>query len=167
MGIRQQLDNSIITVRICSEEHARKLHAAQIKESEMYDFIVNNLKRLNCSRSKNDVGDISNDFEKLQLDDKGHLCATFKNSKLTRIAPRKPPSKTSASASVKSPGDLMNPASVAASTSGSQTPGSIIGGETSKSQQTPMATDQKYALLFHIEPFQLANVGKFDLWARN
>jgi hypothetical protein len=35
LGIRQQLDNSNITVRICSEEHARKLHAAQIKESDM------------------------------------------------------------------------------------------------------------------------------------
>lgn len=26
------------------------------------------------------------------------------------------------------------------------------------------ATDQKYALLFHITPFQLGNLGKFDVW---
>lgn len=26
------------------------------------------------------------------------------------------------------------------------------------------ATDQKYALLFHISPFQLGNLGKFDVW---
>lgn len=29
---------------------------------------------------------------------------------------------------------------------------------------TQTATDQKYALLFHITPFQLGNLGKFDVW---
>jgi hypothetical protein len=45
------------------------------------------------------------------------------------------------------------------SQSGTQTPASVVG-----DGKTPMATDQKYALLFHIEPFQLSNIGKFDLW---
>jgi len=29
------------------------------------------------------------------------------------------------------------------------------------------ATDQKYALLFHISPFELGNMGKFDVWVRH
>lgn len=60
----------------------------------------------------------------------GHMSAKFTNSKLTRIAHRKPPAK-----------------------SNDKSPMLIV--------QT--ATDQKYALLFHITPFHLGNLGKFDV----
>jgi signal transducer and activator of transcription 5B len=66
------------------------------------------------------------------MDEKAHMSAKFNNSKLTRIAHRKPPPK-----------GMQNDC------------------------KTPMpqtATDQKYALLFHITPFQLGNLGKFDVW---
>jgi hypothetical protein len=63
------------------------------------------------------------------------MSAKFNNSKLTRIAHRKPPPK-----------GLQN--------DGSQ----------KSSLMVQTATDQKYALLFHITPFQLGNLGKFDVW---
>ena len=59
----------------------------------------------------------------------GHITAKFINSKLTKIAPRKPPPKT---------GPFGDP-------------------------QNQTATEQKYALLFHITPFQLGNLGTFDV----
>lgn len=37
-------------------------------------------------------------------------------------------------------------------------------GSLQASQSIQTATDQKYALLFHITPFQLGNLGKFDVW---
>ncbi|KAK0399041.1 hypothetical protein QR680_002880 [Steinernema hermaphroditum] len=115
LGIKQHLVNTNVTVKIIAEEEARMLSNGQIHEKDIKT-----------------VGSISNDFEKLTLDDKGHMAAKFNNSKLTRIAHRKPPPKGVQ-------GDCK--------TSVSQT-----------------ATDQKYALLFHISPFQLGNLGKFDVW---
>ena len=40
------------------------------------------------------------------------------------------------------------------------------GNTNDKQTATAAATDQKYALLFHITPFQLGNLGKFDVWVR-
>uniref|UniRef100_A0A914W282 Signal transducer and activator of transcription n=1 Tax=Plectus sambesii TaxID=2011161 RepID=A0A914W282_9BILA len=113
LGIKQQLDNANVTVKIIAEEEARQLGDGEVQEKDIKT-----------------VGGISNDYEKLTLDDKGHMAAKFNNSKLTRIAHRKPPPK---GVSV----DVKNPTT---------------------------ATDQKYALLFHISPFQLGNLGKFDVW---
>uniref|UniRef100_A0A915B8H5 Signal transducer and activator of transcription n=3 Tax=Parascaris univalens TaxID=6257 RepID=A0A915B8H5_PARUN len=116
LGIKQHLVNTNVTVKIIAEEEARMLSTAQLSEKDI--------------RS---VGSISNDFEKLTMDDKGHMSAKFNNSKLTRIAHRKPPPK------------------------GTQ-------GECKAISNQQAATDQKYALLFHISPFQLGNLGKFDVW---
>ncbi|VDK71707.1 unnamed protein product [Onchocerca ochengi] len=116
LGIKQHLVNTNVTVRIIAEEEARLLSTAQLSEKEVKT-----------------VGFISNDFEKITTDDKGHMSAKFNNSKLTRIAHRKPPPKGGQ-------GDCKV----------------LINSQT--------ATDQKYALLFHITPFQLGNLGKFDVW---
>uniref|UniRef100_A0A914Y297 Signal transducer and activator of transcription n=1 Tax=Panagrolaimus superbus TaxID=310955 RepID=A0A914Y297_9BILA len=115
LGIKQHLVNTNVTVKIIAEEEARMLSNGQISEKDVKT-----------------VGTISNDFEKLTHDEKGHMAAKFNNSKLTRIAHRKPPPK------------------------GMQTD--------CKNQPVQTATDQKYALLFHITPFQLGNLGKFDVW---
>ncbi|KAL3982794.1 Signal transducer and activator of transcription 1 [Acanthocheilonema viteae] len=117
LGIKQHLVNTNVTVRIIAEEEARLLSTAQLSEKDVKT-----------------VGSISNDFEKITTDDKAHMSAKFSNSKLTRIAHRKPPPKGGGQGDCKV---LVN----------SQT-----------------ATDQKYALLFHITPFQLGNLGKFDVW---
>ncbi|KAI6175617.1 Signal transducer and activator of transcription [Aphelenchoides bicaudatus] len=117
LGIKQHLVNANVTVKIIAEEEARMLSVSQITEKEIKT-----------------VGSISNDFEKMVFDEKGHLSAKFNNSKLTRIAHRKPPPKGLQNDSQKSA--LM----------------------------VQTATDQKYALLFHITPFQLGNLGKFDVW---
>uniref|UniRef100_A0A1I8A4R3 Signal transducer and activator of transcription n=1 Tax=Steinernema glaseri TaxID=37863 RepID=A0A1I8A4R3_9BILA len=119
LGIKQHLVNTNVTVKIIAEEEARMLSNGQIHEKDI------------ISSSKT-VGSISNDFEKLTLDDKGHMAAKFNNSKLTRIAHRKPPPKG-------------------------------VQGDC-KTNVSQTATDQKYALLFHISPFQLGNLGKFDVW---
>uniref|UniRef100_A0A0R3RLI8 SH2 domain-containing protein n=1 Tax=Elaeophora elaphi TaxID=1147741 RepID=A0A0R3RLI8_9BILA len=116
LGIKQHLVNTNVTVRIIAEEEARLLSTAQLSEKDVKT-----------------VGSISNDFEKITTDDKGHMSAKFSNSKLTRIAHRKPPPK------------------------GGQNDCKVL-----VNSQT--ATDQKYALLFHITPFQLGNLGKFDVW---
>ncbi|VDM94910.1 unnamed protein product [Thelazia callipaeda] len=116
LGIKQHLVNTNVTVRIIAEEEARLLSTAQLSEKDVKT-----------------VGSISNDFEKMTTDDKGHMSAKFSNSKLTRIAHRKPPPK------------------------GGQ-------GDAKVSVNLQTATDQKYALLFHITPFQLGNLGKFDVW---
>ncbi|CEF71220.1 SH2 domain and p53-like transcription factor, DNA-binding domain and EF-hand domain pair and STAT transcription factor, DNA-binding, subdomain and STAT transcription factor, all-alpha domain and STAT transcription factor, DNA-binding domain and STAT transcription factor, coiled coil domain-containing protein [Strongyloides ratti] len=115
LGVKQQLVNANVTVTIIAEEEARQLSIGEI--------FVKDLKS---------VGNISNDYEKLTLDDKGHMSARFNNSKLTRIAHRKPPPKA-------------------------------FQAESKIAVQT--ATDQKYALLFHISMFQLGNLGNFDVWA--
>uniref|UniRef100_A0A0N5CAF2 Signal transducer and activator of transcription n=1 Tax=Strongyloides papillosus TaxID=174720 RepID=A0A0N5CAF2_STREA len=115
LGVKQQLVNANVTVTIIAEEEARQLSIGEI--------FVKDIKS---------VGNISNDYEKLTLDDKGHMSARFNNSKLTRIAHRKPPPKA-------------------------------FQAETKTIPQT--ATDQKYALLFHISMFQLGNLGNFDVWA--
>jgi hypothetical protein len=57
----------------------------------------------------------------MELDDTGQLCATFTNSKLTRVATR-------------------------------------------KGRNFGMDNKYMYALLFHIDPFTLPNLGTFDLW---
>ncbi|VDK77771.1 unnamed protein product [Litomosoides sigmodontis] len=122
LGIKQHLVNTNVTVRIIAEEEARLLSTAQLSEKHVKT-----------------VGSISNDFEKITTDDKGHMSAKFSNSvspvfvKLTRIAHRKPPPK------------------------GGQ-------GDCKVLLNSQTATDQKYALLFHISPFQLGNLGKFDVW---
>uniref|UniRef100_A0A7E4VN95 Signal transducer and activator of transcription n=1 Tax=Panagrellus redivivus TaxID=6233 RepID=A0A7E4VN95_PANRE len=115
LGIKQHLVNTNVTVKIIAEEEARMLSNGQISEKDVKT-----------------VGTISNDFEKLTLDEKCHMAAKFNNSKLTRIAHRKPPPK------------------------GMQAD--------CKNLPVQTATDQKYALLFHITPFQLGNLGKFDVW---
>nr|CAD2131347.1 unnamed protein product [Meloidogyne enterolobii] len=113
LGIKQQLVNTNVTVKIIAEDEAKMLGTGQINEKDIKI-----------------VGSISNDLEKLILDERGHMSAKFNNSKLTRIAHRKPPAK----------------------------------GSLQPSQISQTATDQKYALLFHITPFQLGNLGKFDVW---
>ncbi|KAI6206957.1 hypothetical protein M3Y94_00974400 [Aphelenchoides besseyi] len=116
LGVKQHLVNANVTVKIIAEEEARMLSVSQLTEKEIKT-----------------VGSISNDFEKLAFEeDKRRMCAKFNNSKLTRIAHRKPPPKGIQS-------DF-------------------------KSLMVQTATDQKYALLFHITPFQLGNLGKFDVW---
>ncbi|CAD5219374.1 unnamed protein product [Bursaphelenchus okinawaensis] len=117
LGIKQHLVNANVTVKIVAEEEARLLSVSQLAEKDIF---------------RKTVGSISNDFEKLTFDERGHMSAKFNNSKLTRIAHRKPPPKG-------------------------------IQGDC-KSFNVQTATDQKYALLFHISPFQLGNLGKFDVW---
>uniref|UniRef100_A0A0R3QIF8 STAT_bind domain-containing protein n=1 Tax=Brugia timori TaxID=42155 RepID=A0A0R3QIF8_9BILA len=63
LGIKQHLVNTNVTVRIIAEEEARLLSTAQLSEK--------NVKT---------VGSISNDFEKITTDDKGHMSAKFSNS---------------------------------------------------------------------------------------
>ncbi|VDL84042.1 unnamed protein product [Nippostrongylus brasiliensis] len=116
LGIRQHLVNTNVTVKIIAEEEAKLLSATQMNHKDIKT-----------------VGSISNDYEKMTMDERGHMAAKFNNSKLTRIAHRKPPPKGAT-------GDLKCSASAQA------------------------ATDQKYALLFHISPFQLGTLGKFDVW---
>uniref|UniRef100_A0AC35U535 SH2 domain-containing protein n=1 Tax=Rhabditophanes sp. KR3021 TaxID=114890 RepID=A0AC35U535_9BILA len=114
LGVKQQLMNTSVNVTIIAEEEAKLLAMGEIPEKDVKS-----------------VGTISNDSEKLTLDDKGHMSAKFNNSKLTRIAHRKPPPKAF-----------------------QQDVKTVV--------QT--ATDQKYALIFHITMFQLINLGTFDLW---
>ncbi|VDK83147.1 unnamed protein product, partial [Cylicostephanus goldi] len=116
LGIRQHLVNTNVTVKIIAEEEAKLLSSTQMNHKEIKT-----------------VGNISNDYEKMTMDEKGHMAAKFNNSKLTRIAHRKPPPKGA-------------------------------GGDMKCSLSAQAATDQKYALLFHISPFQLGNLGKFDVW---
>ncbi|KJH48634.1 STAT protein, DNA binding domain protein [Dictyocaulus viviparus] len=120
LGIRQHLVNTSVTVKIIAEEEAKLLSSTQMNHKDM------------CVQSKT-VGSISNDYEKMTMDERGHMAAKFNNSKLTRIAHRKPPPK-GATADMKC------------------------------TVNAQAATDQKYALLFHISPFQLGNLGKFDVW---
>ncbi|CAL2038733.1 unnamed protein product [Caenorhabditis brenneri] len=77
LGIRQQLMNTNVAVKIIAEDDARSM-------------IIDGTKEI---RSVKSVGTISNEFEKLTMDERGHLSAKFNNSKLTRIAHRKPPPK--------------------------------------------------------------------------
>ncbi|CAJ0936864.1 unnamed protein product, partial [Mesorhabditis belari] len=114
LGIRQNLVNTNVTVKIIAEEDAKLLSTGQLSEKDIKT-----------------VGSISNDFEKMMMDEKGHMAAKFNNSKLTRIAHRKQPPRSAAE---------------------------------QRNNPTSAATDQKYALLFHISPFQLGNLGKFDVW---
>ncbi|VDP26686.1 unnamed protein product, partial [Heligmosomoides polygyrus] len=116
LGIRQHLVNTNVTVKIIAEEEAKLLSSTQMNHKDIKT-----------------VGSISNDYEKMTMDERGHMAAKFNNSKLTRIAHRKPPPK-GATADMKS---VMS---------------------------AQAATDQKYALLFHISPFQLGTLGKFDVW---
>uniref|UniRef100_A0A0N5A4G7 SH2 domain-containing protein n=1 Tax=Parastrongyloides trichosuri TaxID=131310 RepID=A0A0N5A4G7_PARTI len=76
LGVKQQLVNANVTVTIIAEEEARLLSIGEMSGKDIKS-----------------VGNISNDFEKLTMDDKGHMSAKFNNSKLTRIAHRKPPPK--------------------------------------------------------------------------
>lgn len=115
LGIRQHMVNTTVTAKIIAEDEAKMLSSTQLHHK---DIKV--------------VGSISNDFEKMTMDERGHLAAKFNNSKLTRIAHRKPPPKCNSELKICS--------------------------------NTPAATDQKYALLFNISPFQLGNLGKFDVW---
>uniref|UniRef100_A0A1I8BRX8 Signal transducer and activator of transcription n=1 Tax=Meloidogyne hapla TaxID=6305 RepID=A0A1I8BRX8_MELHA len=82
LGIKQQLVNTNVTVKIIAEDEAKMLGTGQINEKDIKM-----------------VGSISNDLEKLILDERGHMSAKFNNSKLTRIAHRKPPAKGSLSTS--------------------------------------------------------------------
>ncbi|PIO71219.1 STAT protein, DNA binding domain protein [Teladorsagia circumcincta] len=116
LGIRQHLVNTNVTVKIIAEEEAKLLSATQMNHKDIKT-----------------VGSISNDYEKMTMDERGHMAAKFNNSKLTRIAHRKPPPKGTTA-------DMKCTVSAQA------------------------ATDQKYALLFHISPFQLGTLGKFDVW---
>uniref|UniRef100_A0A158PBV6 SH2 domain-containing protein n=1 Tax=Angiostrongylus cantonensis TaxID=6313 RepID=A0A158PBV6_ANGCA len=116
LGIRQHLVNTNVTVKIIAEEEAKLLSATQMNHKDIKS-----------------VGSISNDYEKMTMDERGHMTAKFNNSKLTRIAHRKPPPKGAAA-------DMKCAVNIQA------------------------ATDQKYALLFHISPFQLGTLGKFDVW---
>ncbi|VDK22077.1 unnamed protein product [Anisakis simplex] len=63
LGIKQHLVNTNVTVKIIAEEEARMLSTAQLTEKDIKP-----------------VGSISNDFEKLTTDDKGHMSAKFNNS---------------------------------------------------------------------------------------
>ncbi|CAB3410037.1 unnamed protein product [Caenorhabditis bovis] len=116
LGIRQHLVKSSVIVKIISEDEAKQLSAGKFNHLEIKP-----------------VGTISNDYEKIVMDERGHMSGKFNNSKLTRIAHRKPPPKGSSDAK--------------------------------SAQCMQAATDQKYALLFHIDEFQLGNLGKFDVWA--
>ncbi|KAF1756022.1 hypothetical protein GCK72_012475 [Caenorhabditis remanei] len=127
LGIRQQLSNTNVSVKIIAEDEAKQMSADYDSHKEI--------------RNNKTVGTISNDFEKLTMDERGHLAAKFNNSKLTRIAHRKPPPKGAS--------DMKCAANMQA------------------------ATDQKYALLFYITPFQMGNLSKasgvrmeeqFDVW---
>ncbi|CAN99759.1 Signal transducer and activator of transcription 1 [Caenorhabditis elegans] len=121
LGIRQHLVNTNVSVKIIAEDEAKQLSVDYDAHKEI--------------RNNKTVGTISNDFEKLTMNERGHLAAKFNNSKLTRIAHRKPPPKGAS--------DLKCAASMQA------------------------ATDQKYALLFFITPFQMGNLSKeeqFDVW---
>uniref|UniRef100_A0A0K0E9H8 Signal transducer and activator of transcription n=1 Tax=Strongyloides stercoralis TaxID=6248 RepID=A0A0K0E9H8_STRER len=114
LGVKQQLVNTNVTVTIIAEDEARQLCIGEI--------LIKDLKS---------VGNISNNQDKLTLDDKGHMSARFNNSKLTKIAHRKPPPKAF---------------------------------QTDSKMSVQTASDQKYALLFHISIFQLGNLGNFDVW---
>lgn len=63
LGIKQHLVNTNVTVKIIAEEEARMLSTGQLSEKDIKT-----------------VGSISNDFEKLTLDEKGHMAAKFNNS---------------------------------------------------------------------------------------
>lgn len=63
LGIKQHLVNTNVTVKIIAEEEARMLSNGQISEKDVKT-----------------VGTISNDFEKLTHDEKGHMAAKFNNS---------------------------------------------------------------------------------------
>jgi hypothetical protein len=76
----------------------------------------------------------------------GQLCATYTNSKLTQIKTRK-----SKACGGQQPIKQMQPPLLPA------VPGGV---------NNTKAANQKYALIFHIDPFEIANVGKFDLWVR-
>ncbi|PAV84840.1 hypothetical protein WR25_10088 isoform A [Diploscapter pachys] len=118
LGVRQHLANTSVNVKIISEEEAKMLSANQLNQKDIKS-----------------VGTISSDFEKLIIDERGHrFAAKFNNSKLTRIAHRKPPPKAGGATDIKITALLS------------------------------AATDQKYALLFNITPFQIGLMGKFDVW---
>jgi hypothetical protein len=63
LGIKQQLVNTNVTVKIIAEEEAKMLSTGQISEKDIKT-----------------VGSISNDFEKLTLDERNHMAAKFNNS---------------------------------------------------------------------------------------
>ncbi|EPB67450.1 STAT protein, DNA binding domain protein [Ancylostoma ceylanicum] len=147
LGIRQHLVNTNVTVKIIAEEEAKLLSATQMNHKDIWNM-DNSIKTRETKNKRyprvpsrpgigggvtidyaKTVGSISNDYEKMTMDERGHMAAKFNNSKLTRIAHRKPPPKGAAA-------DMKCSASAQA------------------------ATDQKYALLFHISPFQLGNLGK-------
>ncbi|ULT93174.1 hypothetical protein L5515_010141 [Caenorhabditis briggsae] len=128
LGIRQQLMNTNVSVKIIAEDEARVMSVDCDAQKEIRNSLIS-------SRANKQVGSISNDFEKLTMDERGHLSAKFNNSKLTRIAHRKPPPKGAS--------DMKCAANMQA------------------------ATDQKYALLFFITPFQMGNLSKeeqLDVW---
>uniref|UniRef100_A0A915NBC8 Signal transducer and activator of transcription n=1 Tax=Meloidogyne javanica TaxID=6303 RepID=A0A915NBC8_MELJA len=63
LGIKQQLVNTNVTVKIIAEDEAKMLGTGQINEKDIKI-----------------VGSISNDLEKLILDERGHMSAKFNNS---------------------------------------------------------------------------------------
>ncbi|PAV62272.1 hypothetical protein WR25_05740 isoform B [Diploscapter pachys] len=85
LGVRQHLANTSVNVKIISEEEAKMLSANQLNQKDIKS-----------------VGTISSDFEKLIIDERGHrFAAKFNNSKLTRIAHRKPPPKAGGATDIK------------------------------------------------------------------
>ncbi|CAI4231884.1 unnamed protein product [Auanema sp. JU1783] len=76
LGIRQHMVNANVTIKIIAEDEARLAYCSQMHHSDIKS-----------------VGSISNDFEKMTMDELNHFSAKFNNSKLTRIAHRKPPPK--------------------------------------------------------------------------
>ncbi|CAD6191338.1 unnamed protein product [Caenorhabditis auriculariae] len=76
LGIRQHLVNTNVTVKIIAEEEAKQLSSTHVNHKDIKT-----------------VGTISNDFEKMTMDERNHMAAKFNNSKLTRIAHRKTSAK--------------------------------------------------------------------------
>jgi len=96
------------------------------------------------------------------------MAAKFNNSKLTRIAHRKPPPKGIQEQQAAALSQQLA-AAQAAGVVGAGAGQKLVGGGGGMPLMPMMtlpqtATDQKYALLFHITPFQLGNLGKFDVW---
>lgn len=76
LGIKQQLVNANVTVKIIAEDDARLLSSGNATEQQMYVLSI----YLFLLFFSGTVGSISNDFEKLTLDDKGHMSAKFNNT---------------------------------------------------------------------------------------
>ncbi|CAJ0937556.1 unnamed protein product, partial [Mesorhabditis belari] len=71
LGMRQNLVNTNVTVKIIAEEDAKQLAIGQSDEKNI--------------RS---IGEITNALEKITMNDKGHICAKFDNSKLMKVMAR-------------------------------------------------------------------------------